>query len=100
MSNQPGLFDEPPKPASPIGLRPYQGYGDRWQFSWVCPHCGQECYGNGPADAIEADAACCHCRAEWVGQPMATWLRKPLSERVSDKPPSGWMSRRHKEVTA
>jgi hypothetical protein len=92
MGEQPGLFDEPP-PRSPIGLAPYHGYGDRWEFSWTCPHCGRECYGDGPTEAIEADAACCHCRAEWAGETMAVWLRKPLADHMNDKPPAGWQSR-------
>jgi hypothetical protein len=93
MSGQPGLFDEPAPPPSPIGLAPYHGYGDRWEYSWTCPHCGRECYGDGPPDAIEADAACCYCRAEWAGQTMAVWLRKPLEARMNDVPPVGWRAR-------
>lgn len=85
------LFDSVPLPAGVVIRR----VEDR--FVYECPHCGGEmsqAVSEEPLRELEADPACCFCRAEFAGLSFQAWRTLPMAVKRTHIPPAGWRAER------
>lgn len=87
MSNTP-LFDAIEVPVvSRLRLR-YSD--DRARVFYDCPHCGGEMSqetASESMEALDADPACCRCRAAFAGLSFSAWRALPMAVKRTHIPP-------------